>query len=84
MAAEAIKDPRSDRELILALIQMLAAVRQQNQSILNAIDNLSLKMTNDQTENRKALDAIKAGVLDTKTAVQAETVYPWGVRHGHT
>ena len=61
MAEEAIKDPRSDRELILALMQMVAAVRQQNQSILNAIDNLSLKMTNDQTETRKALDAIKSG-----------------------
>lgn len=70
MAAEAFKDPRSDRELILALIQMVSAVRQQNQSILNAIDNLSLKMTNDQVETRKALDAIKCGVLDTNLAVK--------------
>ena len=70
MAAEAFKDPRSDRELILALIQMVSAVRQQNQSILTAIDNLSLKMTNDQVENRKALDAIKSGVLDTNLAVK--------------
>ena len=70
MAAEAFKDPRSDRELILALIQMVSAVRQQNQSILNAIDNLSLKMTNDQVETRKALDAIKSGVLDTNLAVK--------------
>lgn len=70
MAEEAFKDPRSDRELILALIQMVSAVRQQNQSILNAIDNLSLKMTNDQVETRKALDAIKSGVLDTNLAVK--------------
>ena len=70
MAEEAFKDPRSDRELILALIQMVSAVRQQNQSILNAIDNLSLKMSNDQVENRKALDAIKSGVLDTNLAVK--------------
>ena len=70
MAEEAFKDPRSDRELILALIQMVSAVRQQNQSILNAIDNLSLKMTNNQTETRKALDAIKSGVLDTNLAVK--------------
>ena len=70
MAAEAFKDPRSDREPILALIQMVSVVRQQNQSILNAIDNLSLKMTNDQVETRKALDAIKCGVLDTNLAVK--------------
>ena len=70
MAEETFKDPRTDRELILALIQMVSAVRQQNQSILNAIDNLSLKMTNDQTETRKALDAIKCGVLDTNLAVK--------------
>jgi len=70
MAEEAFKDPRSDRELILALMQMVAAVSQQNRSILNSIDNLSLKMTNNQVETRKALDAIKSGVLDTNLAVK--------------
>lgn len=70
MAEEAFKDPRSDRELIFALMQMVAAVNQQNRSILNAIDNLSLKMTNDQTETRKVLDVIKSGVLDTNLAVK--------------
>lgn len=70
MAEEAFKDPRSDRELIFALVQMVAAVSQQNRSILNSIDNLSLKMTNDQVETRKTLDAIKCGVLDTNLAVK--------------
>ena len=35
-----------------------------------AVENLALQTTNNQVENRKSLDAIKGGVLDTNLAVK--------------
>ena len=40
------------------------------QKLANAVENLALQTTNNQVENRKALDAIKSGVLDTNLAVK--------------
>ena len=35
-----------------------------------AVENLALQTTNNQVENRKALDAIRTGILDTNLAVK--------------
>lgn len=40
------------------------------QKLANAVENLALQTTNNQVETRKALDAIKSGVLDTNLAVK--------------
>lgn len=53
--------------IIRATLNSLAA---DVQKVARAVENLALQTTNNQVENRKALDAIKTGILDTNLAVK--------------
>ena len=52
------------------LIRLASYNARKLESLTLAVENLALQTTNNQVENKKTLDAIKTGVLDTNLAVK--------------
>ena len=58
------------KEKIDYLIQIGSSNASRIEKLRLAIENLELQTTNNQVETKKALDAIKTGVLDTNLAMK--------------
>ena len=67
-----------DNTKIEATLEQLIRLANYNarklESLTLAVENLALQTTNNQVENKKTLDAIKTGVLDTNLAVKFPNV----------
>ena len=70
MSKEYEKEFEEVHKKIAALYLSIMGIVKSISEIRLAVENLALQTTNNQVETRKALDAIKSGVLDTNLAVK--------------